>query len=367
MKTWIWLAVAFCLAGCSSDDQLQEDTPASKKGSFVAVGEDLNKVFQYNYNAISDSGITFDLTQELGIPPTYLTLGQKEDLLSFYTFSTGAFSLATKDISTGAVNTFPSFYNNIADRSVAWGVNNETTAFFAYFGPAGSRNLGILAADLDGSNQIDANVDFNVERTLGPMLYDGILYISYRDLQGNYKLTIYDTNLGTVGTILNFGATAFSFLITENGDLAIFKNEVSPTLEIYDSKSLAFIENVTLDINLGFSPGPVDDAFLIDDKIYFNVGYPQPSRFATGPAIYDLNSQELAILDLFALTNEVEEEIGQTLQITTQVYHKSEKVFLTGYGTVGDDVLGGVFQASTDGKLLENITLPFFPTYFVRN
>lgn len=367
LKDWIGLTLALCLIGCSSDDPQTEagDTPQVR--SFVAVGEDLENVYQFSFDAATETGSSISLTSELGVVPNYLTLRQIEDFLSFYTFSNGSFSLATKSLGSGIVGNNPDFYTATSDKSITWGINSEDKVYFGYFDPFGSRNLGLLEVDLDGANEKDTTIDFNVESAYQPFLYDGILYVSYKDNLGSYKLATYDTSEGALGPILNFGTFPFSFLVSEDGDLAVFKYETEPLLEFYDAKSLTFLENKPLERNFGFPLGPVPDAFLVGDKMYFNIIYPQPSRFANGPAIYDTNTQEVTLPDLFGRGNEVEQELGQSIQLTTQVYSVSKEVFLIGYATLGTEVLGGVMQLSPEGELLGNVTMPFFPNYFVRD
>lgn len=366
LKTWIRLVLVLSLAGCSNDDQPQDSNPIVEKGSFVAVGEDLDQVFQYNYNAVSETGVTFDLTQELGVGVDFLTLQQAGDVLSFYTFSEGRFSLSTKNIQSAQIRNYPDFYTNTVGRSITWGVNKDSKAFFGYLGPVGSRNLGILELDLENSTEKETTLDFNVNDVFAPLLYENILYISYVDGLGNYKLTTYDTGTGASNTI-DFQDTPISLLISDMGDLVIFKGQPQTELEKYDAKTLIFLERISFNTSFGFLPGPLEDTFLAGDKVFFNLAYPQPSRFVSTPSSYDLISQEITSADLFTIVNEVEEDIGQSVQITTQVYDVSEQVFLLGYGTFDDAVVGGVFQISLEGELLDNISLPFFPSYFVRD
>ncbi|MGW9684725.1 hypothetical protein [Flagellimonas sp. 2504JD1-5] len=367
LKTWIGLAIIFGLVGCASDDQPQENSPKLKEGSFVAVGEDLNNVFQYNYNAVSKTAVTFDLTQDIDVPADFLALRQRNEFLSFFSFSEGRFSLALKNIVTGQTNKYPDFYTNNTERSIAWGVHQDSEVFFAYLERTGSRNLGILELDLTDSNETEITIDFNIADVFEPLFYEEMLFISYIDAQGNYKLTAYNTATKAVGTILNFQSTPISLLISDVGDLVVLKGQPQTELEKYDSKTLAFLEKTPLNARFGFLPGPIEDMFLVDEQIFFNLEYAQPSRLFSAPATYDLVSQETKNIDLFALVEKVEEEIGQPLRITTQIYDKSEQVFLIGYGTFDDNVLGGVFQASLEGDLLHNITFPFFPSYFVRD
>lgn len=355
------------LVGCSSDDNSGVPEQSSPKVDFVAIGEDLDRVYQYSHDGNTDSGNTLDLTQELGVPVNYLTLGQTGQTVSFYSFRGGSFSLALKDLTTGGIKNYEDFYTITPDRAVTWGVNNATKAFFGYFGPSGSGNLGLLEVGLEGTGEQDVAVDFNVGNTFRPLLYNEKVYMAFMDNLGNYKLAFYDIGTMAIGAVVNLGTTPISFFVTEFGNIAIVKNEINAAMDIHSADDLSFLDRIEMEVTLGFSPGVINDIFLKEDQLYFNFQYPQPSRFVEGPAIYDLNKQETTFLDLAGLVNLAEAEIGKSIAITTQVYDPSQNVFLIGYGTLENEIEGGVMVASTTGELLVQVSLPFFPTYFVRN
>ncbi len=372
LKNWIGLVLFLGLVACSSEFEPVEQPlgPTSGQGQgvdFMVIGEDLDKVYQFTYNAALGDGTSIDLTQELNVPSDYLTLRQKDDVLSFYSFEGGFFSLSLKNVATGQSTLYDDFYLNTPERSIAWGINDDEAVFFGYFGPNGARNLALQDFELQGSGSTDFTIDFNITATFTPLLFDGKVYISFTDSMGNYKLTFYDTEVMAVGPILDFGTTPVSFFITDTGDLAVVKNQLETSLDTYGADDLLFINSVPMDINLGFSPGAVSDVFLIGDELYFNVDYPQPSRFSEGPAVYNLSSKEINILDLFTIVETVEQEVGTNLTITTQVYDSTRNVFLIGYAILNDEARGGVIQASVNGDFLADIPLSFFPTYFVRN
>ncbi|MEZ4809969.1 MAG: hypothetical protein R2819_06380 [Allomuricauda sp.] len=366
MRKWIWIVPIMVLAGCSSDDS-GASVPSSQKVSFVAIGEDLDKVYQFSYDGNSASGTTVDLTQELGVSSNYLTLGQQGETLSFYTFRNGAFSLALKNLTTEEINIYENFYTITPEKAVTWGINNDFRAFFGYFGPAGSSNLGLQDVELIGTAQEDVVVDFNVASTYRPLLYNGKIYMAFRDNLGVYKLAHYDIATMAIGGILILGPTPISFFVTEAGDIAIVKNEAKAALDIHSADDLSFMESIEVDVTLGFSPGVINNIVLEDDQLYFNFQYPQPSRFVEGPAIYDLNTKTTSFLDLAGLVNQAETEIGKSIAITTQSYDPSQAVFLIAYGTLDDEVEGGILVVSAKGELLLQVSTPFFPTYFVRN
>ncbi|TAI47444.1 hypothetical protein [Flagellimonas allohymeniacidonis] len=369
-KNWIGLALILGLAACSSEFEPVEQplTPTSGQGvDFMVVGEDLDKVYQFTYSATVGNGSSIDLTEELNVPSDYLTLRQKDDVLSFYSFEDGFFSLSLKNVNTGQTTLYEDFYLNTLERSIAWGINDEDAVFFGYFGPNGARNLALQDFELQGSESTDFTIDFNITATFTPLLFDGKVYISFTDSMGNYKLTFYDTEVMAVGPILDFNTTPISFFITDAGELAVVKNQLDTSLDTYGADDLLFINSVPMDINLGFSPGAVNDVILAGDVLYFNVDYPQPSRFSEGPAVYNLSTKEINILDMFSIVEEVEQEVGANLTITTQVYDPLSNVFLIGYAILDNEAQGGVIQASVNGDLLADVPLSFFPTYFVRN
>ncbi|NAY91543.1 hypothetical protein GTQ34_06405 [Muricauda sp. JGD-17] len=367
MRDWIWMVAILLLAGCSTDDDSTLDASKFPGTKFTVIGEDLNKVYQFSYDSEMASATTFDLTLDMGVETDYLTLRQTGDLLSFYSFFQGKFSIALKELTTGDIRVFEDFYTNTPERSITWGINNSSNVFFGYFGPFDSPNLGLQDVQLEGPESEDVVVDFNVGATFDPMLFDERLYMPFRDNLGNYKLTFYDLDSKVLGPTLSFGLDSFGFFITQNGDLAIIKNDSNSTLELYDALDLSFQESIVLNITLGSSIGAIHDAILIGDELYFNFIYPQPSRFVEGPAIYNLNTMETKLVDIGGLVNQVEAEIEKSVLLINQVFDPLQRIFLIGYGTSGDVVEGGVMVASETGELLDLVSLPFFPTYFVRN
>ncbi|WP_222982852.1 hypothetical protein [Flagellimonas meishanensis] len=367
MKNWIWPAALLLLGGCSNDENPAPNATNAEAMAFTVIGEDLNRVFQFSYDSETKSEITIDLSQDLGVGPNYLTLRQTDDLLSFYSFSGGRFSISLKEITTGNTRVFDDFYTNTPERSITWGINNANKVFFGYFGPFGNSNLGLQDVELEGPNSSDVVVEFNVGATFDPLLYDNKVYMAFRDNLGNHKLTYYNVETKSMGPSLSFGTTPFGFFITGEGELAIVKNEANPSLERYDALDLSFLESRTLNVALGFSIGAVNDAVLIENQLYFNFIYPQPSRFIKGPAIYDLDTQEITLLDIGGLVNQAEAEVGKAIQIISLIYDPTQSIFLIGYGTLEDEVEGGVLVVSETGDLLKQFSLPFFPTYFVRN
>lgn len=366
LKRVLYAFLALIVIGCSSDDmgsnQENQDPTAA---DFVVIGEDLDKVYQFNYDAASESGQTFDLSQDLGIGTNYLTLREIDDFLSFYTFAGGSFSLAQKDVFTGATANFDNFYSNVPERSLAWGTNTFTNVIFGYF--TDSRNLAVLDLELNGLTSTDYIVDFGLEFLFQPLIHEDRIFITYRDNQGNYKVTFFNTLTKSVGSILNFNTVPISILISGEGNLVVVKNGIDPTLEIYDSSTLTFINSTTLDLSSSFSTGPLDGAVFSDNKLHYAMPYTQPSRFVSGPAIYDALTHENFVVDLIGIVEEVEQDFDDSIGITVQTYSDLQNVFLVGYGLLGNEVKGGVLQISPEGELLANIELPFFPSYFVKD
>ncbi len=368
LKRVLLLAAVLAGFGCSNDDSSIAPPPDPEIADFLVIGRDLENVYQYSFNGDSETGQLTDLTREIGVFPNYLTLRQEDDLLSFYSFADGAISLTLLDVSTRASAVYPAVFVDNPDQSIAWGINTTSQVFFGFFGPFGTRNLAIQDAQLSGANIQDYQVDVDVASTFQPLLFNNKLYVSYRDNQGDHKLTFYDIGSNTIGSIVNFNSVPISILFDNSGDLAVIKNGSNPVLELYDPNTLELVDEQLMDFNTGFSSGPLDGAVLKDNKLFYAVSYVQPARFGSGPAIFDLTTQENKIIDFFTIADAVEMEIGASISITTQVFDETQNTFLIGYSVVDNDVPGGgILQISVEGDLMANVPLSFFPSYIFRN
>ena len=366
-KNIFWVVLTLIILGCSNDDNPIEEPEEVTIASFRVVGEDADNVYQYDYDGDIGSGELINLTEEIGVLPSFLTLRQLDEFLSFYSFRDGAFSLAQRNYRNGASATYVDFYANGPNRSVAWGTNTLTNVFFGYFGSGDSRVLAIQDVDLQNSQSQDLTIDFNINLLFQPVLFEDKVYITYLDNEGNYKLTFYDTLGKTLGPIINFSTIPISILIDAAGDVAVVKNGITPTLEIYDSDDLLFKGANDLTFNTGFSPGPVDGAELLDNKLYYAMPFVQPARFSAGPAIFDLETQENMAIDLIGIVEEAEQEMGFTITVNTQTFSRSKNMFFVGYALLETGNQGGVLQISTEGELVNNTTFPFFPTYIIKD
>ena len=368
MKRVLLLAVMLAGFGCSNDDSSIAPPPDPEIADFLVVGRDLENVYQYSFNGDSETGQLIDLTREIGVLPNYLTLRQEDDLLSFYSFAEGAISLTLIDVSTRTSSVYPAVFVDNPDQSIAWGINTISKVFFGFFGPFGTRNLAIQDMELSGADVQDYQIDVDVASTFQPLLFENKLYVTYRDNQGDHKLTFYDIGSNTIGPIVNFNSVPISILFDDSGNLAVIKNGFRPVLELYDPNTLELQDEQLMDFNTGFSSGPLDGAVLKDNKLFYSISYVQPARFGSGPAIFDLTTQENRIIDFFTIADEVEMEIGASITITTQVFDETQNTFLIGYAVVGNDLpRGGILQISMEGDLLANVPLAFFPSYILRN
>ena len=354
--------------GCTNDDSSVPSQPDPEVADFIVIGEDLENVFQYSFNGDSETGELTNLTQEIGVLPNYLTLRQADNVLSFYSFASGAISLTLLNAFTGASTDHPAVFVDDPDRSVTWGTNTASKVFFGFFGPFGTRNLVIQDSELSGTAFEDRQIDVDVESAFQPLLSGNKLYVTYRDNPGDHKLTVYDTESRTLGPLLNFDSTPISILFDSSGNLAVIKNGANPVLELYHPSTLEFLEGQPMNFNTGFISGPLEGAILKDNKLFYTIPFVQPARFGSGPAIFDLITQENSIIDLAVVADEVEMELGAPISITTQVFDETQNTFLIGYGVIEDSVpRGGVLQISLEGDLIANVPMAFFPSYIVRN
>ena len=361
--------LALSMIGCNSDDSsdtipMEVEVPVA---SFIAIGEDSENAYQYNFEGSTELGELINLTQELNVTPDYLTLREVDDLISFYFFSQGAFSLVVRDVRTGFSATYSDFFANSPGRSVAWGINTESNVFFGFFGPSGTRNFGVQDVNLQTTEIQDTAIDVDVDFIFQPLLVNRKVYFVYRTNLGDFKFTFYDTVTQSAGPILDFGTIPISFLVADSGDLAIIKNGVAATLELYDADTLTLLETLPLQFNTAFSAGPVEGAVFEDGILYYAFPYVQPSEFPSGPASFDIASQENNLIDFFGIADDVEAELGESIALTVQLYDPLQNVFLVGYEVLDGSARGGVLQISVDGELVFNASTTFVPTYFVRN
>lgn len=369
LKKLIFPILGLLFFSCSSDDpntQLLEE-PVLTIADFVAIGQDVENVYQYAYDGTTETGIQSNLTVELNVTPNYLTLREVEGLVSFYFFADGAFSVILKDVRTGATASYEDFFANSPGRSVAWGINNESNVIFGFFGPSGTRNFGVQDIFLQTSIVSDTPIDEDIDFVFQPKLFNNKAYFAYQDNNGDYKFSSYDIAQKRRGAILNFGDIAISFLITVSGEIAIIKNGVDATLELYDPDSLELLESFELDFNTGFSAGPVDGAVFDGQTLYYPFSFVQPAEFPFGPASFDIATQENTVVDFITITNEVENELMANIALTVQIYDPTQNVFLVGYEVLDQSARGGVLQISAQGDLIANVTTDFVPTYFLRN
>ena len=369
LRYYILPFLALLVMSCSSDDSgiTAPEEPEVSVASFIAVGEDASNVYQFNYDGTTEQGTQQNLTADFSINTGYLTQRQTDDLLSFYYFQGGTFSLIIKDIRTDALGRFSDIFANSEGRSVAWGTNTESNVIFGFFGPFGTRNLGIQDVSLQNNNVTDTAIDVDIDFVYQPLLFNERVYFAYRDNVGDYKFTFYDTANQSTGPILNFQEIPISFLITDQGEVAIVKNGVNATLEIYDAVELSLKEDLSLAFNTGFSAGPIDGAVYNNGVLFYAFPFVQPSAYPSGPATFNITSQENTIVDFISIAAEVESALGAAIGLTVQLYDADQGVFLVGYEVLDQSARGGVLQITPLGELVANVETPFVPTYFVRN
>jgi hypothetical protein len=367
MKRIVMVLWVSLLCSCSKDEA-EMVVEADLVPSFVLVGLDTESVYQYNYDGLEDSGETFNLSQELGMGPNYLTLRQEGEQLSFYTFSDGAFSLYQKNVLTGAINSYVDFYENTDARSIVWGTNDMASVYFGYYSPRGSRNLALYTLDLAAMQGEDTSLEFNIQELYQPLYEDGRLYITYQNGSGTFKLIIYDTVVGRVLQNLDYGSARPSIFITDNGNLAIIKLRPNGVmeLEVRAAETLAVVADQVLNLNQVFLPGPLN-AQLVENKLYYEFEFAQPFRLTKGPAIYDLSNDENTVLDIEFILNQVTSETGGSYDVISSVYNSDSDAFLLAYRALDnqDALEGGVLAIASTGQLLKRVPLPFFPTYFL--
>lgn len=368
--TLFFVFVFFIISGCSTDDSsLPIDEVPQEAIHIKAVAADGQSVYQFSYNGSNNEVETTNLSEELGLGSDYLTLRQSGNTLTFYTFNGGEFSLRQKNVSTGAVQAYIDFYTNTEERSIVWGINNETSVFFGYYKPLGSTNLAVQNIQLDNLQGTDLSLEFNIDKLYQPLYHEGKLYITYRNSALEYKISIYDTATFSLAQTLVFGTASPSLLVDANGDLVIFKfsDTANVSVERRDIFTLEIVEEVNFEWNQRFIPGPIN-AEVVGDYLYYGYEYSQPFDFEVGPAILNINTGENSLLNLEGAIAKIEAEEEMSTYVVWQQYDPLQNVFLVSYGRYSNEatLLGGVLILSSEGEFLDNVLLPFVPTYFVK-
>ena len=372
LGVFLLLIISTLFLGCTNDDIRSEMESEDQMPDYTVIGQNFQSVYQYNYDGSLDEGELFNLTLESNINREYLTLRQVSQVLTFFSFAAGSFSAIKRNYITGESTFLNEFYTVSNERSVTWGASSENKLFLGFFSPEGSTNYGVRTIDLAADQEIDLIVEFNVNDVFEPLYYDGRLLITYLDQQANYKLAVLDTESNTIIRTLDFGKLVPSILINKAGELFIFSGNSNSDyqLTLYDLRTLDVIQQDLFSINRYFFAGPIQsEANISNEKLYYLNLYAQPSLIPFGPATYDFITKENRIIDMPFIVQQVQEELGQDIELTAFDYNEEGNSFLMGYAKFVDiDTLeGGVIVISEDGRLLKNINLNFAPTRFIDN
>lgn len=365
---WV-LSLGIGLLGCSNDDVATPEESDSKTPDFIVVGEDDTNIYEFNYTASAGDGQLINLTQENDVARQYLTLRQAEDLLTFYSFSSGSFTAIQKNLTTGNSIVIDNFYTSSSDRSIIWGTNSRDRIFLGYYSPRESRNFGVRSIDPVTLEFRDIPIEFNIQRVFQPLYVDNKLILLYLDQQNSYKVAVINTDSnGLIGT-LDFGSVTPSIFIDQNGDMAVILGAGSSDYqyELIDLETLNTIQDKRFSLNNFFSPGPLE-AYFADEKLFYLNLYVQPSPITFGPAVYDFITESNSVIDMIAIVQELEQDSQAKIELSAFYYDIDSRVFLMGYAKLDDaeNLEGGVLVISPEGKRLETIPLTFAPTYFVK-
>lgn len=371
-QKWSYLILLVLVFACSSDQTTDQEETGTTPISFTAVAQDGASVFQIDYEEASDEVTMTDLTAELGIGTNFLTLRQLDNRLAFYSFSLGAFSLRQRDINTGENFVFEDFYRGTGVRSILWGANSEESIFLGFFSPPTSRNYFVRVFDLPSLEGVDIPLAVDTQNVFQPRFRNGRIFMPIVDGNGMNQLLVFDEAIGSVVETLNFGFESIGIFFDEMDNLVVIRNPEGnqSQLEVYDFTSLQQITNFNLVLEQSFRAGSLFDLDFVDGNLYYPYSFSQPSPLVNGPATYNVTAETNAVVDLISIVNSLDIGIlDLTVSITTQAYQPEGDLFLVGYevDNLNTDIAGGILLISADGILIDNITLPVVPFFFVRD
>ncbi|GGD49050.1 hypothetical protein GCM10011361_14770 [Muriicola marianensis] len=335
---------------------------------FRLIGENTDNVYRFSYDRIAGSGTETNLTQSLGVDPLYLTLRQVEDVVSFYSFSSGSFSLVQVNTFTGQSVAYPDFYTVTDERSITWGANSEDLIFLGNYSPKGSRDFEIRTLDPSDGSFTDLPIALNIQQAYAPLYYRQRLMFTYRDEAGSYKIGIFDSESRTLLLTLDFGQGIPNILIDDVGNIGILVglgNSIF-TYQVYDIEMLDQLSEIPFTLDVFLPPGPLQGT-VFGSTLYYTNNLAQPSEVPFGPAYFDFGTNTNVEIDILGIVQQVESDTGSNIDLTAIRYYDDAEVFLVGYANADfqNDLNGGVLVISKTGQLLDRIPLSFVPTYFV--
>ena len=361
------LIILFLLS-CSKDDGIVANSANEPDIDITLIGEDSERVYQYNYDSLKDTEVQSDLTQELGLGSSYLTLRQEGNVLLFYIFASGNFSLIQKNVETGASSLEANFYVENDERNILWGTNDQENIYLGFFEPQGSSNFSVLTIDISSGMQTELLIEDNIQTSYQPIYHQGRLMLTYRDNADNYKVAVVDTTTNTLEARLEFGALVPNIFIDALGDVVILKSNRGENYSytIYDTGTFEPGSEVDFSLTRYFDPGSLT-ARLIGQKLFYYSRYAQPAEVLFGPASFDLNTNIETLVDMERIVNEVENQNGNSIQLISQGIDEKSESYLVGYANLNNSNMlnGGMLIVSFEGELIKNIELPFVPTYFL--
>ncbi|NNJ87917.1 MAG: hypothetical protein HKP53_00820 [Eudoraea sp.] len=371
MKYRQLLGLCLCLTfflSCSKDDAPGTVVEMADTPNFKMIGEDVENIFQYSYNATQESGSQINLTQTLGLDPSYLTLRQVNEVLSFYSFSSGSFSILQQNTESGQSTAYPDFYTTTEERSITWGTNSEDLLFLGYYSPKGSRNYGIRTLDPNDGSFTDLSIEFNIQQAYEPLYFRERILMTYKDAAGAFKIAIFNTESRSILATLDYGEAIPNVLIDDEGNLGILIGTGNSNFiyQVYDIETLLLQRESSFVLDKYLPPGPLKGA-IYGNTLYYINSLAQPSPVTFGPAYFNFENNTDFVIDILSIVQQVELETQFSIALTDLRYIEEAEVFLLGYANanVSNEIVGGVLVISKTGTLLERIEVPFAPTYFI--
>jgi hypothetical protein len=360
-----WLLIS----SCSKDSAAGVEEDQRRLPDFRLIGEDAASTFQYTYDGTTGSGEAVNLTQTLGVNRSYLTLRQVGAVVSFYSFSSGNFSLYQQNTLTGQSVSFPNFYTVSEERAITWGANAEDQIFLGYYSPRGSRDFGVRFLDPSDGSFTDRVLESDIEQAFDPLYYRQRLLVTYKAGGGAYKIAILNTESGEVLQTLDLGAGIPNVLIDDTGDIGILLG-LGNSEFVYRTLAFETLEETTsrtFSLNEFFPAGPFQGS-VFGTTLYYVNSYAQPAAVPFGPAYVDIVKGQNFNVDIVGIVQEVEAELGLDIDLTSLRYYEETGVFLLGYAQLNSQFQqeGGVVALSKTGNFIDRLPLPFVPTYFLR-
>ncbi len=365
MKFLMTLCIGMLFFACTNDDDASNSVVANVPQDVIAISTNTNSVFRTDITGTAANLNSQNLTDDLGVPTDYSNFSAAQEILGFNKRGNNIYDFWEIDLQTEATYSVSDLCNlepfegvlaasNTRDKllqfsrlSIGVELNNfiyiydktttECTKTFLGVGGLSPSNSFYLGDDYALVYLDAATVPIELSRV---SLETGLI---------THQITFVQEARVTVAN-----GIIHAFFIDDS-----YKTYSAATLEQLSSGEFDF--SIT-SVQTGFFKAQIQDQLMLVD-----LPYPQPSLFNTGPALINLENNQLVAGEdyfLFDLRIGLTEELGRNVDgFTNYTLNLSTGLIAIGYG-LGDGS-GGVVYTNFEAEIIKVVPLETVPKELV--